>query len=65
MKTLYAFRRQQSKQQVLAKLTYLLLEEEKIVLKLKNNTYPMITRKYCKYLDKSEHIYSSFLDKTW
>ena len=42
-------------------------EEEVLTPKLRNTcmTCPTITCQYCKYLDKSDSVHSSFLEKTW
>ena len=50
---------------VSTKLTYLPVEEEKIVFHLKNTTCPTITCRYCRIMDKSDTITSSFLEKLW
>ena len=50
---------------VSAKLTYPMVEKDKAFFYLKNTTCPTITCRYCRILDKSETITSSFLQQSW
>ena len=64
---LCAFRRKENLKDKLmsAKLTYPPVEEDKAVFYLKNTTCPTITCRYCRILEESDTITSSFLEKSW
>ena len=63
-KPLLAFRRPKNlkDQLVKARIEYLAVNRHKEVYQLKNTTCPVITCRYCKMLDKSWKIKSSFTD---